>query len=124
MFYRIYNKCIASSSGVLNNKVCLLSYLEKCFHRPCFVRCASGAPMFKPKIAKVRKQKTSTMLALDHFDFYYGPMFGKRWPSIRLGLLTKNKFVAILNRFSQSYEVKKPILLFKLINFSSKCLFL
>lgn len=70
-----------------------------------FLRYASGAPRFKPNIAKIRKHKTSSMLALDHFDFYYGPMFGKRWPSIRLGILTQNKFVSILNRFSQNYKV-------------------
>lgn len=75
------------------------------FHLQKSLRYASGAPRFKPNIAKVRKHKTSTMLALDHFDFYYGPMFDKRWPSIRLGLLTQNKFVAILNRFSLNYEV-------------------
>jgi hypothetical protein len=49
--------------------------------------------------------KTPTTQALDHFDFYYGPMFGSRWPSVRLGLLSPKKFVAVLNnlcRFGQS----------------------
>uniref|UniRef100_A0AC34RRK6 Uncharacterized protein n=1 Tax=Panagrolaimus sp. JU765 TaxID=591449 RepID=A0AC34RRK6_9BILA len=50
------------------------------------------------------------MLALDNFDFYYGPLYGEQWPSIRLGLLTPNKFVAVLNRFSQSKEVNEQIL--------------
>jgi hypothetical protein len=52
------------------------------------------------------------MLALDHFDFYYKPLYGggELWPSVRLGLLTPNKFIAVLNRFSVSFEVC-PILL-------------
>ncbi|TKR89123.1 hypothetical protein L596_013269 [Steinernema carpocapsae] len=50
------------------------------------------------------------MLALDHFDFYYGPLFGKRWPSIRLGLVSPNKFIAIANRFSNSFETNQQIL--------------
>lgn len=45
------------------------------------------------------------MLALDNFDFYYGPIFGSQWPSIRLGLLSQKKFVAVLNRFSEGFEV-------------------
>ncbi|VDM60479.1 unnamed protein product [Angiostrongylus costaricensis] len=28
-------------------------------------------------------------------------MFGKRWPSIRLGMLTPNKYVAVINTFSK-----------------------
>lgn len=45
------------------------------------------------------------MLALDNFDFYYGPLFTNKWPSIRLGLLMPNKFAAVVNRFSSSFEV-------------------
>lgn len=66
-----------------------------------------GAPRFKPKTMKVRQQKTPSMLALDHFDFYYAPLFGKKWPSIRLGLLCQHKFVAVMNRFSMDYEVSR-----------------
>lgn len=68
------------------------------------------APRFKPKMARTRPLKTPTMLALDHFDFYYAPLFAKRWPSMRLGLLTPNKFVAVLNRFSKSADVNARIL--------------
>lgn len=66
---------------------------------------------FKPKIAAVRSQKTPSMLALDHFDFYYGPLYGpKHWPSIRLGLLNPNKFIAVLNRLSEDVEANEAIL--------------
>uniref|UniRef100_A0AC34R133 Uncharacterized protein n=1 Tax=Panagrolaimus sp. JU765 TaxID=591449 RepID=A0AC34R133_9BILA len=65
---------------------------------------------FKPKISRSKPIKTPSMLALDNFDFYYGPLYGEQWPSIRLGLLTPNKFVAVLNRFSQSKDVNEQIL--------------
>ena len=64
---------------------------------------------FKPKIAKIKPVKTPSTLALDNFDFYYGPLFADQWPSIRLGLLTPNKFVAVMNRFSVDYEVNSRI---------------
>jgi hypothetical protein len=45
------------------------------------------------------------MFAIDHFDFYYAPLFDKKYPSIRLGLLMPHKFAAIVNRYSESFEV-------------------
>ncbi|KAI6225024.1 SAM-MT-RSMB-NOP domain-containing protein [Aphelenchoides besseyi] len=69
-----------------------------------------GETIFKAKIAPNRAQKTPSMMAIDHFDFYYGPIFGKQWPSIRLGLLTPHKFVAVLNRLSTKAEVNTAIL--------------
>ncbi|CAJ0959656.1 unnamed protein product, partial [Mesorhabditis belari] len=37
---------------------------------------------FKPKIAKTRPERTPSVCALDHFDFYYKPFFGKSsWES-------------------------------------------
>nr|CAD2176821.1 unnamed protein product [Meloidogyne enterolobii] len=69
-----------------------------------------GAPRFKPKILKTKPLRTPSMLALDNFDFYYGPLFTNKWPSIRLGLLMPNKFAAVVNRFSSSFEVNKNIM--------------
>nr|CDJ84683.1 RIKEN cDNA 2810405F18 [Haemonchus contortus] len=65
---------------------------------------------FKPKIAKAQALKTPSMVALDHCDFYYGPMFGKHWPSIRLGLLSPNKYVAVMNTFSRDCAVHEEFL--------------
>lgn len=66
---------------------------------------------FKPKIAPIRPTLTPSLMALDHFDFYYAPLYGpKHWPSIRLGLLTPNKFVAVLNRLSSDVQVNEAIL--------------
>lgn len=60
-----------------------------------------ASKMFKEKYAKIRPFKTPTMIAMDNFDFYYGPVYGNSWPSIRLGLLTPNKYFAVLNKFSR-----------------------
>lgn len=82
------------------------SILAASFTKKCVVCCLRHKGVrFKPNIAKLRPLKTPTALALDHFDFYYAPLFGKKWPSVRLGLVTSNKFVAILNRFSKHLEV-------------------
>lgn len=68
-------------------------------------RCFSSK-MFKEKYAKVQPLKTPTMIAMDNFDFYYGPVYGNDWPSIRLGLLTPNKYFAVLNKFSRQVSEK------------------
>lgn len=65
---------------------------------------------FKKKIAKTDQIKTPTRMALDHFDFYYGPMFGKNWPSVRLGLNTPNNFVAVINNFSEECHINEAII--------------
>ncbi|CAI5437747.1 unnamed protein product [Caenorhabditis angaria] len=65
---------------------------------------------FKPKIARTKPLKTPSALALDHFDFYYGPLFGKKWPSIRLGLLSPNKYLAVINTMCRNWEAHDEIL--------------
>ncbi|KAJ1358097.1 hypothetical protein KIN20_016407 [Parelaphostrongylus tenuis] len=65
---------------------------------------------FKTKIAKTQPLKTPSAIAIDHCDFYYGPMFGKRWPSIRLGLLTPSKYVAVINTFSKDCDTHEDLL--------------
>jgi hypothetical protein len=78
----------------------------------------------KPKIARVRPMKTPTMIALEHFDFYYGPMFGAQWPSIRLGLISTHKSIAVLNLLSSSadknYRLLEGLGTFELIEMLQK----
>jgi len=69
-----------------------------------------GSLRFKPKVMRTRPLRTPSMLALDHFDFYYGPFYAELWPSIRLGILTRNKFVSVVNRFSNSFEMNQNIM--------------
>ncbi|VDP49949.1 unnamed protein product [Heligmosomoides polygyrus] len=75
--------------------------------------CRSGVSddiPFQRTIAKTRPLKTPSVVALDHCDFYYGPMFGNRWPSIRLGLLTPNKYIAVVNTFSKACDAHEELL--------------
>uniref|UniRef100_A0A8R1IEA6 NOL1/NOP2/Sun domain family member 4 n=1 Tax=Caenorhabditis japonica TaxID=281687 RepID=A0A8R1IEA6_CAEJA len=85
-----------------------------CFRRPpnsCYLTQIRWKTVkFKPKIAKTKPLKTPSALALDHFDFYYGPLFGKKWPSIRLGLLSPNRYLAVMNTMSRNWQAHEEIL--------------
>ncbi|XP_042872301.1 5-methylcytosine rRNA methyltransferase NSUN4-like [Penaeus japonicus] len=53
---------------------------------------------------KSREPKvTNSQRALEYFDIAYAPVYGTRWPSIRLALLSKPKYMAVLNNFA-SYD--------------------
>ncbi|CAG9534755.1 unnamed protein product [Cercopithifilaria johnstoni] len=69
-----------------------------------------ASKMFKEKCAKIRPLKTPTMIAMANFDFYYGPVYGSQWPSIRLGLLTPNKYFAVLNKFARNRKENEALL--------------
>ncbi|KAK9752720.1 16S rRNA methyltransferase RsmB/F [Popillia japonica] len=49
-----------------------------------------------------KKNKTSCDRALDHFDEFYSQTFAEDWPSIRHGLLSKQKYIAVVNNFSDA----------------------
>ncbi|WAR07102.1 NSUN4-like protein, partial [Mya arenaria] len=42
--------------------------------------------------------------ALENFDLYYKPVYGERWPSIRISLLTAKKSCVIINNFVTENE--------------------
>jgi len=46
-------------------------------------------------------------LALAHFDDVYQKNFGIGWHSIRLALLSKPKFCAVINNLSDKEAIKK-----------------
>lgn len=48
-------------------------------------------------------QQTNSERALQYFDSAYPPVYGPRWPSIRLALLSKQKYIALINNFG-NYE--------------------
>lgn len=48
------------------------------------------------------KEKSPGQLALDHFDRYYTGMYGSKWPSIRLALLSPQKYAALVNNFAET----------------------
>lgn len=49
--------------------------------------------------ASNKKTKLPRELALDHFDLYYKPVFHQLWPSIRIALLSRRKYCAVVNNF-------------------------
>lgn len=51
--------------------------------------------------------------ALNHFDGYYSKVYGSRWPSIRLGLLSPNKFAAVVNPFCEPDRVEQQFRLMR-----------
>ncbi|KAI4456276.1 hypothetical protein MML48_8g00010465 [Holotrichia oblita] len=56
-----------------------------------------------------KKKKTSCDRALDHFDEFYSQIFAKDWPSIRHGLLSKQKYIAVVNNFSDADQTKSNL---------------
>lgn len=54
--------------------------------------------------AKKRNKITSSMKALQHFDDFYKKVYGKHWPSIRVSLLSPNKYCAVVNSFGDAPE--------------------
>lgn len=52
-----------------------------------------------------RKKIFAIHKALDHFDDFYSKVFDKSWNSIRHGLLRKQKYIAVVNNYSDSERV-------------------
>ena len=48
-------------------------------------------------------------LALAYFDDHYAKSFPERWPSIRLGLLSKSKPCALVNNFANKSQVEQNL---------------
>ncbi|XP_061488856.1 5-methylcytosine rRNA methyltransferase NSUN4 isoform X2 [Rhineura floridana] len=51
----------------------------------------------------------STRLALQVFDMNYGVQFGSLWPSIRIGLLSEQKYGALVNNYSDAQKVTEHL---------------
>ncbi|XP_068231537.1 5-methylcytosine rRNA methyltransferase NSUN4 isoform X2 [Palaemon carinicauda] len=53
---------------------------------------------------RLKRTKTpkvlNTQRALEYFDIAYPPIYGSRWPSIRLALLSKPKYISVVNNFT------------------------
>ncbi|XP_025425771.1 5-methylcytosine rRNA methyltransferase NSUN4 [Sipha flava] len=47
--------------------------------------------------------------ALEHFDDFYGSVYGKRWKSIRLALLLPHKYIAVVNNFSDADKISQEL---------------
>lgn len=44
---------------------------------------------------------------MNHFDDFYGSVFGKKWPSMREALLRRPKYVAVVNNYGDAEETSE-----------------
>lgn len=51
----------------------------------------------------------STDIALQHFDNFYGKVYGKDWKSARIGLLSPHKYCAVVNIFADNEETEDEL---------------
>lgn len=56
-----------------------------------------------------KKKKSACDKALDHFDEFYNQVFGNNWPAIRQGLLSKQKYIAVVNNFGDADETRTKL---------------
>ncbi|XP_053325976.1 5-methylcytosine rRNA methyltransferase NSUN4 [Spea bombifrons] len=64
---------------------------------------------FKKKWATTLPTIPCARLALQYFDMNYGVQFGDLWPSIRISLLSEQKYGALVNNFSQRQKVMQNL---------------
>ncbi|KAI5608906.1 5-methylcytosine rRNA methyltransferase NSUN4 isoform X1 [Silurus asotus] len=68
----------------------------------CFIQRRNRV---KTKWASTRAKILASSLALQHFDATYKNYFGKVWPSVRLGMLSEQKYGALMNNFASNANV-------------------
>ncbi|XP_076232797.1 5-methylcytosine rRNA methyltransferase l(2)10685 [Calliopsis andreniformis] len=65
----------------------------------------------------LKKKKTCKDKALQHFDEFYGSVYGAEWENIRAALLEeKSKYVAVVNNFSDTDRIRSDLELLGAIN--------
>ncbi|XP_054269648.1 5-methylcytosine rRNA methyltransferase NSUN4-like [Macrosteles quadrilineatus] len=82
----ILNNCVIGNSTRISWRV-FDALIRQCRHNELW--------------ATKRKKKTSVDTAIEYFDTVYGPLFEKRWPSIRLALLSPHKYCAVVNNYNE-----------------------
>ena len=58
---------------------------------------------------KQSAQKTNTDFCLEHFDSFYKKIYGKEWHSIRLALMSRPKFCALINNYGPVNAAKQKL---------------
>lgn len=71
-------------------------------------RSAHLRPLRKNQDA-IRKIGKNTDIALAHFDGLYSKVYGRMWPSMRLGLLSPKKQCAVANSFMDTEDLHKHL---------------
>ena len=70
-----------------------------------------------PNLRKEKHEKpTGTKLAQDFFDTHYKQVYGSDWHRIRVALLSKPKFAALVNNFSEKEETIEKLESFGCLN--------
>ncbi|KAI1286778.1 5-methylcytosine rRNA methyltransferase NSUN4 [Halotydeus destructor] len=59
--------------------------------------------------AQLKKQAFPTDLALQHYDNFYAKVYGEHWKSARIGLLSPNKYCAIVNIFADNEQTEDDL---------------
>ncbi|NP_001088881.1 5-methylcytosine rRNA methyltransferase NSUN4 [Xenopus laevis] len=75
---------------------------------------------FKKKWATTLPKIPCSRLALQYFDINYSMQFGDLWPSIRISLLTEQKYGALVNNFSHKETVLNNLSALKAKDFISE----
>lgn len=57
--------------------------------------------------AKLKKKSGPKYKALNHFDDFYGSVFGEQWSPIREALLRRSKYAAVINNYGDAEETMK-----------------
>lgn len=52
--------------------------------------------------AKLKKKTGPKYKALNHFDEFYGSVFGTKWQPMREALLRRSKYVAVVNNYGDT----------------------
>lgn len=76
-----------------------ISLCHRLFEIIIEIRCTNYCLPCFPQATKLN-EKPNTSLALEHFDTFYKPMYGEMWPSIRVALLSQQKYCALVNNYS------------------------
>ncbi|XP_063537416.1 5-methylcytosine rRNA methyltransferase nsun-4 isoform X2 [Cydia strobilella] len=54
--------------------------------------------------AKLKKKTSPKYKAQNHFDEFYGSVFGGKWPPMKEAMLRRSKYVAVINNYGDSEE--------------------
>ncbi|CAH2233465.1 jg7904 [Pararge aegeria aegeria] len=54
--------------------------------------------------AKLKKKNSPKYKALNHFDEFYGSVFGNKWVSMKEALLRRSKYVAVVNNYGDAEQ--------------------
>ncbi|XP_067423837.1 5-methylcytosine rRNA methyltransferase NSUN4 isoform X2 [Emydura macquarii macquarii] len=72
---------------------------------------------YKEKWAETASKIPATRLALQNFDMNYSVQFGSLWSSIRISLLSEQKYGALVNNFSDADRISQDLELLNAVDF-------